>query len=210
MGGIYSIDGVTPIVHPDAFVHPDAVLVGDVRIDEGCYVGPLASLRGDFGRVHVKAGANVQDSCVLHCFPGRDCTVEEDGHIGHAVVLHGCTVGRGALVGIGAVIMDGVRVGARAFVGAASYVPADAILRDGWLYVGSPAREMRALTEDEISWKANGTRIYQQLAKRSIATLHPAIPLTGPEANRPGLSISTESAKPLREYRAERSGNHQT
>src|SRR5712675_3097132 len=87
---VFSIDGVTPVVDPSAFVHPTAVLIGDVIVGAGCYVGPLASLRGDFGRLEVRAGANMQDSCIMHGFPGTDTIVEEDGHIGHAAILHGC------------------------------------------------------------------------------------------------------------------------
>jgi phenylacetic acid degradation protein len=201
VGGCYSIDGVVPVVHPTAFVHPDAVLIGDVRIGPGCYIGPLASLRGDLGTISVGAGANVQDSCVLHCFPGRELVVEDDGHIGHAAVLHGCRVGQGALVGINAVLMDGVVVGRRSFIGACSFVPAEMAIPDGWLAVGSPARVVRALTEQEMSWKANGTAVYQELAARAAATLSAAIPLTELEPGRPHLAVAAARAVPLRQYR---------
>src|SRR5439155_19242513 len=77
---VYSINGVTPVVDPQAFVHPTAVLIGDVIISAGCYVGPSACLRGDFGHIEVRAGANIQDTCVLHGFPGVGTIVEEDGH----------------------------------------------------------------------------------------------------------------------------------
>ncbi|HTA08889.1 MAG TPA: transferase hexapeptide repeat family protein [Streptosporangiaceae bacterium] len=204
MGGCYSIDGVVPVVHPTAFVHPDAVLIGDVRIGPGCYIGPLASLRGDLGTISIGAGANIQDSCVLHCFPGRELVVEDDGHIGHAVVLHGCRVGRGALVGINAVLMDGAVVGTRSFIGACSFVPADMAIPDGWLAVGSPARIVRALTEQEMSWKANGTAVYQELAARSAATLSAVTPLTELDAGRPALAVDAARAVPLRQYRQQR------
>src|SRR5215470_12716775 len=104
---IYSIDGVRPVVDPTAFVHPTAVLIGDVIVGPNCYVGPHASLRGDFGRVELRAGSNIQDSCVMHSFPGQDAVVMEEGHIGHGAILHGCTVGRNAMVGMNAVVMDG-------------------------------------------------------------------------------------------------------
>jgi phenylacetic acid degradation protein len=201
VGGCYSIGGVVPVVHPTAFVHPDAVLIGDVRIGPGCYIGPLASLRGDLGTISIGTGANIQDSCVLHSFPGRELVVEDDGHVGHAAVLHGCRVGQGALVGINAVLMDGVVVGARSFVGACSFVPADMAIPDGWLAVGSPAKVVRALTEQEMSWKANGTAVYQELAARSAATLSAAVPLTELEPGRPGLAVDAARAVPLRQYR---------
>lgn len=102
----YEIDGVRPVVHPTAYVHPDAVLIGDVFVGAGCYVAPLASLRGDFGRIVLEEGSNVQDCCVLHSFPGIDTVVEANGHVGHAAVLHACRVGRNALIGMNAVVMD--------------------------------------------------------------------------------------------------------
>ena len=107
----YEIDGLVPVVDPSAFVHPSADLIGDVWVGPGCYVGPSASLRGDFGRIVLLEGANVQDSCVLHGFPGADTLVEADGHIGHGAVLHGCTIRRGVLVGMNAVVMGGKRLG---------------------------------------------------------------------------------------------------
>ncbi|STW14975.1 phenylacetic acid degradation protein PaaY [Klebsiella pneumoniae subsp. rhinoscleromatis] len=96
---IYQIDGLTPVVPEESYVHPTAVLIGDVILGKGVYVGPNASLRGDFGRIVVKDGANIQDNCVMHGFPGQDTVVEEEGHIGHGAILHGCVIGRNALVG---------------------------------------------------------------------------------------------------------------
>lgn len=108
---IYQIDGLTPVVPEESFVHPTAVLIGDVILGKGVYVGPNASLRGDFGRIVVKDGANIQDNCVMHGFPEQDTVVEEDGHIGHSAILHGCIIRRNALVGMNAVVMDGAVIG---------------------------------------------------------------------------------------------------
>jgi carbonic anhydrase/acetyltransferase-like protein (isoleucine patch superfamily) len=202
MGGCYSIDGVLPVVHPSAFVHPDAVLIGDVRVGPRCYVGPLASLRGDMGRIELQEGSNVQDDCVLHCFPGRETVVEPDGHIGHGAVLHGCRVGRGALIGINAVLLDGVVVGATAFVGAHSFVKSGFEVPAGWLAAGSPAEVQRELSDEEKRWKANGTAVYQELAIRSLATMQRVEPLPEPPAGRPALAIGAERARPLSEFRA--------
>jgi phenylacetic acid degradation protein len=121
---VYSLEGLVPVIDPRAFVHPQAVLIGDVIVAAHCYVGPGASLRGDFGRVILNAGSNVQDCCVLHSFPSKDTLLEEDAHIGHGAVLHGCTIRRGALIGIGAIVMDDAVVEEEAFVGAASFVRA--------------------------------------------------------------------------------------
>ena len=120
----YSIDGLVPVVDPSAFVHPTAVLIGDVWIGPKVYVGPCASLRGDFGRLVLEAGSNFQDHCMMHGFPGADTTVEADGHIGHGAVLHGCVVRRGALVGMNAVVMDEAEIGERAIVAACTFVRA--------------------------------------------------------------------------------------
>jgi phenylacetic acid degradation protein len=164
----YANDGVVPVVDPSAYVHPSAVLIGDVIVGAGCYVGPCASLRGDFGRIVLHAGANVQDTCVLHSFPNHDVIVEENGHIGHGAVLHGCTVRRDALVGMNAVVMDDVEVGAEAVVAACAFVPAGMKLPARALVVGAPAKVLRALS-DEIKEATNAasllaTRIRMQLS----------------------------------------------
>lgn len=166
MAPAYSFEGRVPVVHPTAFVHPDAVLIGDVHIDAGSYIGPCASLRGDFGRVEVGPGANVQDCCVLHCFPGRDVIVRRDGHVGHGAVLHGCEIGDDVLIGMNSVIMDAAVIGAQAFVGANSCVKSGFDVPARHLAAGSPAKLVRELTDKELAWKAQGTRTYQQLAQR--------------------------------------------
>ncbi len=180
----YSLEGLTPVVDPGAFVHPQAVLIGDVLVSAGCYVGPGASLRGDFGRILIGAGSNVQDCCVLHSFPAKDTLLEEDAHIGHGAVLHGCTVRRGALIGIGAIVMDDAVVGEGAFVGAACFVPAGFAVPARTLVTGVPARIVRELKGEELAWKATGTREYQELAVRCLATLRECRPLTAPEPDR--------------------------
>ena len=119
---IYEYAGIRPVIDASAFVHPEAVIIGDVIIGAGVYIAPLASLRGDLGRLIIEAGANVQDGCVMHGFPDKDCVIEEDGHVGHGAVLHGCRIGRNALVGMNATVMDGAVVGANAFVAAMAFV----------------------------------------------------------------------------------------
>jgi phenylacetic acid degradation protein len=198
----YSLEGVVPVVHPSAFVHPQASLIGDVVIGPACYVGPFASLRGDFGRIQLEAGSNVQDSATLHCFPGRTMLVERDGHIGHGAVLHGAHIGVGVLVGINAVVMDGVEVGEYAFIGAHSFVPADMQIPPRTVVSGTPARVRRELTDAELAWKANGTAVYQHLAQRCSAELRLVEPLEQLEPGRPSLSVGRATARPLKEFRA--------
>lgn len=184
----YELEGVIPVVDPGSFVHPTASLIGDVVIGPGCYVGPGASLRGDFGRIVIEAGCNVQDNCILHSFPGEVALLEQDAHVGHGAVLHGCTVRRGALIGISAVLMDGVVVEEEAFVGAMSFVRAAFVVPRRMLALGSPARVVRALKDEELQWKASGTRQYQELARRCLAGFRERAPLAAPEPNRPRIA----------------------
>lgn len=195
---VYSLEGITPVVHPDAFVHETAVLIGDVIIGAGCYIGPNASLRGDFGRIVVEHGANVQDTCVLHSFPGQDCIVLEDGHIGHGAVLHGCRVGRNALVGMNAVVMDKALIGECSIVAAMAFVPTGFECAPNSLVVGAPARVKRELSESEIDWKTRGTLEYQQLAERCRRSLHKVTALEKVEDNRPRLKVGKFTSKPKR------------
>jgi len=199
---VYSLDGLIPVIDVTAFVHPQATLIGDVIVGPGCYVGPGASLRGDFGRIVLNAGCNVQDCCVLHSFPDHETLLEVDAHIGHGAVLHGCTVRRGALIGIGAIVMDDAVVEEEAFVGAASFVRAGFVVPRRTLVTGVPARVVRELKLEELAWKVTGTREYQQLTVRCLATLEACEPLTAPEPDRP--SFAAASAVPL--HRIERDG----
>ena len=181
---VYAIDGIVPVVDPSAYVHPSAVLIGDVIVGPECYVGPCASLRGDFGRLILERGANLQDTCVMHGFPGTDTVVEENGHIGHGAVLHGCRIRRNALVGMNAVIMDNAVIGESSIVAASAFVKAGAEIPPRVLVAGMPAKVIRDLSDEEIRWKGEGTATYQDLTRRSLATMVETAPLTAVEADR--------------------------
>jgi phenylacetic acid degradation protein len=181
----YSIENLVPVVSPAAYVHPSAVLIGDVIIAAGCYVGPCAVLRGDFGRILLAEGSNVQDTCVLHTFPGKDCVIGVNGHIGHGAVLHGCSIGFNALVGMNVVIMDDAVIGDESLVAACAFVKSGFTCPPRSLVQGTPARVVRELTEKEIAWKTEGTREYHQLAVRSLQTLVEVKPLESAQENRP-------------------------
>ncbi|MDE1951641.1 MAG: phenylacetic acid degradation protein PaaY [Betaproteobacteria bacterium] len=183
----YAIEGVIPVVDPSAYVHPSAVLIGDVHVGPGCYVGPCASLRGDFGRIVLHEGANIQDGCVMHGFPGHDTVVEANGHIGHGAVLHSCAVRRDAMVGMNAVVMDDAEIGEQAIVAACAFVPAGMVVPPRTLVAGMPAKLRRELSAEEIAWKLEGTRTYQELTRRCHASLLQVEPLLSPEADRPAL-----------------------
>src|SRR5436190_15388527 len=167
----FEFEKLLPVVDPTAFVHPSAVLIGDVIVGPGCLIGPCASLRGDIGRIVLKAGCNIQDNCTVHCFPGKDVVIEEDGHIGHGAVLHSCTITRNAIVGMTAIVMDDAVIGEDSFVAALAFVKAATIVPPRTLVAGIPAKPVRELTDDEIRWKSEGTSIYQHLAQRYLATM---------------------------------------
>jgi phenylacetic acid degradation protein len=185
----YAIDGLLPVVDPDAYVHPMAVLIGDVWVGPGVYVGPCASLRGDFGRLLLEAGSNLQDNCTMHGFPGADTVVEADGHIGHGAVLHGCVVRRGALVGMNAVVMDEADVGEQAFIAASAFVRAGFKVPPRSLVAGVPGKVLRELTAQEIAWKHDGTLTYQALVGRCQATMREVAPLAAADRNRAKLTV---------------------
>jgi phenylacetic acid degradation protein len=200
MPQVYSIDGIVPVVDPTAFVHESAVLVGDVIVGARAYVGPAACLRGDFGRIVVEAGANVQDTCMLHGFPGRDTVVGAEATIGHGAVLHGCTIRRGALVGMNAVVNDNAEVGEDAMVAALAFVKAEARIPARALAAGIPARVLRELSAEELQWKKDNMLLYQQLAVRSATTMQRVEALTAEEPGRKRIDIP--GSIPLSELKA--------
>jgi phenylacetic acid degradation protein len=189
MPKVYSIDGITPVVHPSAFVHPTAVLIGDVIVGARAYVGPAACLRGDFGRIVVEDGANIQDTCMLHGFPGKDTVVGAEVTVGHGAVLHGCVVRRGALIGMNCVVNDNAEVGEDAMVAALAFVRAEQRIPARSLAVGIPARVIREISEDEIRWKRDNMRLYQDLAVRSSRSMQEVEALTAVEPGRRRIDI---------------------
>ena len=165
---VYAFEGIVPVIDPSAYVHPSAVLIGDVIVGPGCYVGPGAVLRGDFGRIEMKTQANLQDNCIVHSAPDFDCVMEEEAHIGHGAVIHCARIGREALVGIQAVIMDTVVIGEQAVVAAMSFVKVADVVPPRTLVAGVPARVRRTLDDDDIAWKRRGTALYVELAQRAL------------------------------------------
>lgn len=181
---VYSFEGIVPVVHPQAYVHPSAVLIGDVIIGPRCYVGPCAVMRGDFGRIELYEGANLQDNCVVHSLPDFDCVMQADAHIGHGAIIHGCHIGRGVLVGMNAVVMDRARVGDYAMVAAMAFIKIGGEVPPRVLVAGVPAKVVRELSDADLQHKHTGTRMYHALAQRSLAGLHAATPRSAVELGR--------------------------
>ncbi|HPQ96500.1 MAG: phenylacetic acid degradation protein PaaY [Thiothrix sp.] len=200
----YALEGIRPVVHPKSYVHPTATLIGDVIVEAGCYVGPGAVMRGDFGRLILREGANLQDTCVVHGFPGTDTIIERHGHIGHGAVLHGCHIGENALIGMNSVIMDGARIGHSSIVAAMCFVKAGMQVPDRHLVAGTPGRIVRELRDDEIAWKITGTRQYHELSVRSMQSMVETTPLTAMEPDRPRFADG--SAIPLHERKQQVQG----
>lgn len=184
MGQVYAYDGVTPVVDETAFVHDTAVLIGDAIVGPGCYIGPGAVLRGDFGRIRIGIGCNIQETCVLHAFPGRDTVVEDDGHVGHGAVLHGCHLEPNVLIGMNSVVMDETRIGQDSIIGALAFVKAGSEFEPRSMIVGTPAKRLRGLTDSEVDWKRRGTGVYQALAVAMRTGLRKVAPLPEEEPNR--------------------------
>lgn len=160
----YEYKGIKPVVHESAYVHPQAVVTGHVIIGKNVYIGPGAAVRGDFGKINIEDGCNVQENCTIHMFPGVTVTLKENAHIGHGAIIHGATIGRNCLVGMNAVIMDDVIVGDECIVGALSFVKAKEVIPARSLVAGNPAKIIKQVSDEMIGWKTEGTKVYQQLA----------------------------------------------
>ena len=181
----YSFEGFIPVVDPSSYIHETASIIGDVIIGKDCYVGPGAVIRGDWGRITLEDGCNVQENCVVHMFPGKHITFESGAHIGHGAVVHGATLKSNCLIGMNAVVMDGAIVGKNSIVGALSFVKAEEIIPDNHLYAGNPGRIIKEISADMIAWKTEGTALYQSLPALCHASLLPVAPLPAVEDNRP-------------------------
>lgn len=182
---IYSFKGFIPVVHESSFVHPQAAVTGNVIIGKNVYIGPGAAIRGDWGGVVIEDGCNVQENCTIHMFPGVTVVLKEGAHIGHGAVIHGATIGKNCLVGMNAVIMDEVVLGDECIVGALSFIKAGEKFDSRSLIVGNPAKKIKDVGEEMISWKTTGTRLYQALPAEMAAEWQACEPLRTIPADRP-------------------------
>jgi carbonic anhydrase/acetyltransferase-like protein (isoleucine patch superfamily) len=193
VANIFEFEGIRPVIHPTAFVHPNAAVTGHVTVGRDVYIGPGAALRGDWGAIEVGDGCNVQENCTIHMFPGITVVLEPGAHIGHGAIIHGARIGANALVGMNAVIMDDVTIGAGAIVGALSFVAEGTTVPDRMIAVGNPARVVKPVSDDMLAWKTRGTELYQALPARLHATLRPCEPLGEVPPGRPSLEARYRS-----------------
>ena len=174
---IYEFNGIKPVVQPSSFIHPQAAVTGNVVIGKDVYIGPGAALRGDWGKIVIEDGCNVQENCTLHMFPGLTVLLKEAAHIGHGAIIHGATIGKNCLIGMNAVIMDEVELGDECIVGALSFVKQGEKFLSRSLIAGNPARLIKEVTQEIMEWKTQGTKLYQQLPNQCFETLKPCEPL---------------------------------
>ncbi|HLG35800.1 MAG TPA: transferase hexapeptide repeat family protein [Bacteroidia bacterium] len=160
---IYEFNGFKPVIHPSAFIHPKAAVMGNVIIGKDVYIGPGAALRGDWGEIIIEDGCNVQENCTIHMFPGVTVRLMEGAHIGHGAVIHGATIGKNVLVGINSVVMDNVVVGDGSIIGALCFVPEGMQIPERKVVVGNPAKIVKDVSDEMLGWKTKGTELYQKL-----------------------------------------------
>ena len=182
---IYEFKGFTPIVHPTAFVHPQAAVTGNVTIGKDVYIGPGAAIRGDWGGIVIEDGCNVQENCTIHMFPGVIVTLQKSAHIGHGAIIHGAQIGKNCMVGMNAVVMDNVSLGEGCIVGALAFLKADSTWPERSLIVGNPAKIIREVSDEMLAWKTKGTKLYQTLPKDCHETLKETTALTESPVDRP-------------------------
>jgi carbonic anhydrase/acetyltransferase-like protein (isoleucine patch superfamily) len=175
---IYRFKNFIPVIDPTAFIHPQATVTGNVIIGKNVYIGPGAAIRGDWGKIIIENGCNVQENCTIHMFPGITVHLMEGAHIGHGAIIHGASIGQNCLIGMNAVIMDRVELGDECIVGALSFVAADQLIPKRSLLLGNPAKIIKEVSDEMITWKTAGTDIYQQLPADMHAHWEACEPLT--------------------------------
>ena len=189
---IYSFKGFKPVIKSSSFIHPTASVIGDVHIGENVYVGPGAAIRGDWGKIVIEDGCNIQENCIIHMFPGITVTLKKGAHIGHGAVLHGVTIGENCLIGMNSVLMDEVVLEKECIVGALSFVKAKSTFEKRSLIVGNPAKKIKTISDEMIDWKTKGTKLYQELPKECFESLEICEPLRTIDENRPEHSKNYE------------------
>lgn len=173
----YAFKGFKPVVDPSAFVHPQAAVTGNVIIGKDVYIGPGAALRGDWGKIIIEDGCNVQENCTIHMFPGVTVVLKKGAHVGHGAIIHGAVLGENCMIGMNAVIMDNVEIGKESIVGALAFVKANSQIPPRSLVVGNPGKVIKQVSDQMIAWKTKGTSLYQRLPHELYESLEPCEPL---------------------------------
>ena len=185
----YSYKGFSPVADPSSFIHPQAAVTGNVIIGKNVYVGPGAAIRGDWGKIVIEDGCNVQENCTIHLFPGVTVLLKEGAHIGHGAIVHGAVIGRNCLIGMNAVIMDNVTLGDECIVGALCFIKAGEQIPARSMVVGNPGKIIKQVSDEMINWKNKGTILYQSLPAEMHESFQACEPLTAVEPGRPSQEI---------------------
>lgn len=173
----YEFNGIKPVVHESSFVHPQAVVTGNVNIGKDVYIGPGCALRGDWGKIVIEDGCNVQENCTVHMFPGVTVLLKASAHVGHGAIIHGATIGKNCLIGMNSVIMDEVELGDECIVGALCFIKQGEKIPSRSLVVGNPSKIIKQVSDEMTAWKTEGTQLYQQLPQQCFETLKACEPL---------------------------------
>ena len=170
---IYDYDTKKPDTSGASYIAESADIIGDVILEEGSSIFPNATLRGDIGPIRIGRNSNVQDNSVIHTSHDLPCVVKEDVTVGHGAILHSCTVERGCVIGMGAIILDNAVIGADSMVGAGALVTSGKSFPPRSMILGSPAKAVRELSEEEVAENRLHTEKYAILAARQKDTLRP-------------------------------------
>lgn len=173
---LFEFEGVSPTVHPEAWVAPTAALIGDVTVEKGASIWYGAVLRADHGRIIVREGANIQDNSVLHTAFGHTCEIGRLATVGHLCVVHDCTVGEQALIGNGAIVLDGAQIGERAFIAAGAMVTPGTVVPPETIAMGSPAKKFVPLEGNAKLFVDHNPAVYRDLATRHAASIREVAP----------------------------------
>lgn len=192
---IYEFKGLKPVIDPSAFVHPQATVTGNVFIGKDVYIGPGAAIRGDWGKIVIEDGCNVQENCTVHMFPGTTVYLRKGAHIGHGAIIHGADVGENSLVGMNAVLMDNAVIAKECIIGALAFVKGEMEIPPRSLVAGNPAKVIKEVSDEMIAWKTEGTRLYQQLPADCMQSLKECEPLTEAEPDRPVQEVNFKTWK---------------
>ena len=197
----------TPQIHATVYVDDTALVIGDVEIGEDSSIWPMSVIRGDIQRIRIGARTSIQDGSVIHvthdsrfCPGGQPTLIGNDVTVGHKVILHACTIEDYCLIGMGSIIMDKAVVRSRVTIGAGSVVPPGKVLESGFLYVGSPVKQVRPLNERELEFLEYSAQNYRRLRERHLQTIgadNAASALTpSPKPPRPAPKARTRRPAP--------------
>ena len=171
---LYEFEGKRPQIPPDSFVHPDAVLIGDVRIGHECLIAPGVSIRADFGPVILGDRSSIQDNAVIHVYPGSQVIIGDDVTVAHGVILHDVHIHSRCMIGIGAIVLFNVVCEEDVFVSAGSLVPKGMHIPPGKIVAGNPATITRNSTDKDKATAKDGIEAYRYLCRQYLATMKPA------------------------------------